>query len=80
MNQPIEVTRLMLSRLIAHLQQDLFQENQCGFGKGCGTVDMIFAARQLHEECQEQNKALYSTSVDLTKALDTVSRVMIRGK
>ena len=35
---------------------------------------MVFAARQLQEKCQEQNAALYSTYVDLTKAFDTVSR------
>ena len=68
------LARLMLGRLIAHLEQDLLPESQCGFRKGRGTVDMIFAARQLQEKCQEQNKALYSTFVDLTKAFDTVSR------
>ena len=35
---------------------------------------MIFTARQLQEKCQEQNVDLYMTSVDLTKAFDTVSR------
>ena len=35
---------------------------------------MVFAARQLQEECQEQNKDHYITFVDLTKAFDTVSR------
>ena len=35
---------------------------------------MVFAARQLQEKFQEQNPDLYSTYVDLTKALDTVSR------
>ena len=68
------LARLMLNRLINHLECDLLPESQCGFRKGRGTVDMIFAARQLQEKCQEQNKALYSTFVDLTKAFDTVSR------
>ena len=39
-----------------------------------GTIDMVFAARQLQEKCQEQNVDLYSTYVNLTKAFDTVSR------
>ena len=64
----------MLNRLITHLEQGLLPESQCGFRKGRGTVDMIFAARQLQEKCQEQNQAFYSTFVDLTKAFDTVSR------
>ena len=34
---------------------------------------MVFAARQLQEKCQEKNTNLYSTSVNLTKAFDTVS-------
>ncbi|VDM04566.1 unnamed protein product [Schistocephalus solidus] len=33
---------------------------------------MIFAARQLQEECQEMRNHLYTTFVDLTKAFDTV--------
>ncbi|VDL96914.1 unnamed protein product [Schistocephalus solidus] len=35
---------------------------------------MIFAARQLQEKCQEMRPHLYTTFVDLTKALDTVNR------
>ena len=35
---------------------------------------MIFAARQLQEKCAEQNVDVHTTFVDLTKALDTVSR------
>ncbi|KAJ1199606.1 hypothetical protein NDU88_003439 [Pleurodeles waltl] len=34
---------------------------------------MIFAARQLHEKCQEQNRELYTTFMDLTTAFDTVN-------
>ena len=33
---------------------------------------MIFTARQLQEECQEQNVDLYMTFVDITKAFDTL--------
>ncbi len=62
------LARVLLNRLIYHL------ESQCGFRKGRGTIDMIFAARQLQEKCQEQNQDLYTTFVDLSKALDTVSR------
>lgn len=35
---------------------------------------MVFVLRQVQEKCREQNKGLYATSVDLTKAFDTVSR------
>lgn len=69
------LARLLLNRLNAHLEeQGLLPESQCGFRKERGTIDMVFAARQLQEKCQEQNTDLYSTYVDLTKAFDTVSR------
>ena len=68
------LARNLLNRLIDHLEQGLLPESQCGFRKERGTTDMIFAARQLQEKCQEQNVDLYTTFVDLTKAFDTVSR------
>ena len=35
---------------------------------------MVFVLRQIQEKCREQNKGLYITFVDLTKAFDTVNR------
>ena len=35
---------------------------------------MVFVRRQIQEKCREQNKGLYITFVDLTKAFDTVNR------
>ncbi|BHF73860.1 hypothetical protein SprV_0401694400 [Sparganum proliferum] len=52
----------------------LLPESQCGLRRNRGTTDMIFAARQLQEKCQEMRTHLYSTFVDLTKAFDTVNR------
>ena len=68
------LARILLNRLTTHLDQGLLPESQCGFWKERGTTDMVFAARQLQEKCQEQNSDLFSTYVDLTKAFDTVSR------
>ena len=68
------LARILLNRLNKHLESGYLPESQCGFRKNRGTIDMIFAARQLQEKCQEQNKGLFSTYVDLTKAFDTVSR------
>ena len=65
---------ILLNRLTTHLDQGLLPESQCGFRKERGTTDMVFAARQLQEKCQEQNSDLFSTYGDLTKAFDTVSR------
>ena len=55
-------------------QSGLLPESQCGCRKDRGTIDMIFTARQLQEECQEQNVDLYLTFVDLTKEFDLVVR------
>nr|VZI18294.1 unnamed protein product [Spirometra erinaceieuropaei] len=66
--------RILLNRTNNHLEQGLLPESQCGFRRHRGTTDMIFAARQLQEKCQEMRTHLYSTFVDLTKAFDTVNR------
>nr|VZI43233.1 unnamed protein product [Spirometra erinaceieuropaei] len=66
--------RILLNRLNNHLEQGLLPESQCGFRRHRVTMDMIFAARQLQEKCQEMRTHLYSTFVDLTKAFDTVNR------
>ncbi|BHF67139.1 hypothetical protein SprV_0301016300 [Sparganum proliferum] len=66
--------RILLNRLNNHLEQGLLPESQCGFRRHRGTMDMIFAARQLQKNCQEMRTHLYSTFVDLTKAFDTVNR------
>ena len=68
------LARVLLNRLLDHLEQGLLPESQCGSRAGRGTIDMIFAARQLQEKCMEQHRDLYTTSIDLTKAFDTVSR------
>nr|VZI20132.1 unnamed protein product [Spirometra erinaceieuropaei] len=66
--------RILLNRLNNHLEQGLLPESQCGFRRHRGTTDMIFAARQLQEKCQEMRAYLHSTFVYLTKAFDTVNR------
>ena len=37
-------------------------------------MDMIFAMRQPQETCIEQNRPLYSVSIDLTKGFDAINR------
>ena len=68
------LARELLNRLIVHLEHSLLPESQCCFRGGRGTVDMIFAARQLQEKCQEQYDDLFITFIDLSKAFDTVCR------
>ncbi|BHF75263.1 hypothetical protein SprV_0501835900 [Sparganum proliferum] len=66
--------RILLNRLNNHLKQGLLPESQYGFRRHRGTTNMIFAARQLQEKCQDMRTYLYSTFVVLTKAFDTVNR------
>lgn len=68
------LARVLLNRLVPAIAADHLPESQCGFRANRGTTDMVFVLRQLQEKCREQNKALYVTFVDLTKAFDTVSR------
>ena len=55
------LARVLLNRLQKHPEEGLLPESQCGFRKGKGTVDIIFAARQLQEKCSEQNLDVYTT-------------------
>ncbi|VDL96262.1 unnamed protein product [Schistocephalus solidus] len=61
-----KISRILHHRLNGHIEQGLLPESQCGFHRHSGTTDMIFAARQLQEKCQEMRTHLYTTFVDLT--------------
>ncbi|BHF65045.1 hypothetical protein SprV_0200805400 [Sparganum proliferum] len=65
--------RILLNLMNKHLEQGLLPEGQCGFRRIRVTADMIFAAHQLQENCQEMRTRLYSTFVNLVKAHDTVN-------
>ncbi|KAL0156964.1 hypothetical protein M9458_048210 [Cirrhinus mrigala] len=68
------LTRLLLNWLVPAIAEDLLPESQCSFRANRSTTDMVFVLRQLQEKCREQNRGLYITFVDLTKAFNTVSR------
>ena len=47
------LAKILLNHLNAHLEQaGLIPESQCGFRKDRGTIDMIFTARQFHDDMQ----------------------------
>ncbi|BHF67751.1 hypothetical protein SprV_0301077900 [Sparganum proliferum] len=52
------IVHVLLKRLNNYLEQGLLSENQCGFRRHRETTDMIFAARQLQEKCQEMRTHL----------------------
>ena len=65
--------RLVQDRL-EPLAEEVLPESQCGFRKGRGCVDMIFASRQLIEKAIEHQSELHILFVDLRKAYDSVPR------
>ena len=67
------LARVALDRLQS-LASRVYTESQCGFRAERSTVDMIVFLRQLQEKCREQQQPLFLAFVDLTKALDFVSR------
>ena len=71
------LARIMLNRITKHILDDVVSESQCGFRKQRGTVDMVFAIRQLQEKCVEQHQDLHLLFIDLTKAFDTVNRAAL---
>ena len=71
------LARLLLTRLSEDICPAVIPESQSGFRSGRGTVDMIFAVRQVQEKCIEQQMPLYQVFVDLTKAFDTVNRNLL---
>ena len=68
------LTRILFSRLLKTVADNVIPEAQCGFRPNRGTNYMIFAARQLQKKCSEQHRDLYTVLIDLTKAFDMVSR------
>ena len=71
------LARIMLNRITKHILDDVVSESQCGSRKQRGTVDMVFAIRQLQEKCVEQHQDLHLLFIDLTKAFDTVNRAAL---
>ena len=65
--------KVLLKRL-QRLADCILPETQSGFRACRSTTDMVFTLRQLQDKCREQRKPLFITFLDLTKAVDTVSR------
>ena len=65
--------KVILNRL-TQIAEVVLPDTQCGFRPARGTIDMIFALRQVQEKSREQRTPLYTAFFDLTKAFDTVHR------
>ena len=65
------VARILQDRL-QQLAEEELPESQCGFRKGRGCSDMIFAKRQLVEKSWEHQSKTFFLFIDLRKAYDSV--------
>jgi hypothetical protein len=68
--------RVMQIRL-QKVAEEVLPESQCGFRKGRGCTDMVFAIRQLVEKMREHRSKGFILFVDLTKAYDSVPRAVL---
>ena len=68
--------RVILNRMIDSVAENTLPDSQCGFRPGHNTVDMVFAVRQIHEKCTEQQMGLFACFIDLTKEFNTVNRAL----
>ncbi|BHF64193.1 hypothetical protein SprV_0200719200 [Sparganum proliferum] len=53
--------RVLFNRLNSRLEQRRLPGSQCGFCRHCGTTDIVFAASQLQNKCQEMRSEHFST-------------------
>ena len=71
---PGKVFCRVIQRRLAERAEQQLRESQCGFWKGRGCIDQIFAIRVLAEKAREFNTPLFLLFVDLRKAYDSVNR------
>ena len=71
------LAKIMLTRLLEHVVDLALPESQCGFRRGCSTIDMIFVAWQLLENFCELHQDLFIAFVYLTRAFDTFNRDLL---
>ena len=65
------LTRILLNKLVPTIAEENLPKRQCGLRANRSIIDKIFVLGQFQKTCQEQNKGLYVTCVNLTKAFDT---------
>ena len=71
---PGKVLSLILLECLKKIIEPQLLEAQCGFREGRGTMDQIWAFRQLVEKSLEHRSELCLCFIDLSKAYDSVNR------
>ena len=62
----------VIQERLQQLAEEILPDSQCGFRKGRGCTDIIYAARQPVEKCHEHADCLFILFIDLRKAYDSV--------
>ena len=73
-----KVMARVLPACLQVLAERVLPESQCGFKKGRGCADMIFASRQLVEKCKEHDDSLFIL-IDLKKGYDLDPEMLCGG-
>ena len=58
-------------------REDILPEEQCGFRRQRSTVGMMFVVRRLQEQARKKDTLLNLCFIDLTKAYDSVDRILL---
>lgn len=73
----LKITEKIIEKRLRTQIEHRFEEEQHGFRCNRGTVDLVFAVRQLMEKYWEKGKDLIIVFLDLEKAYDSVPRSKI---
>ena len=66
------LAKIFPARLNSNIVGKVCPDSQCGFRRGCGTIVMVFVARQFQEKSREQNRNMCMALLDLIRAFDTI--------
>ena len=58
------LAKVLPDRIVFHLVDTVYSGSQCSFRACRGTIDKIFASRQIQENAREQNQDRYTVFVD----------------
>ena len=74
----IHLLKVIAGRLSDYCEREnILPEKQCGFRPQRSTVDMMFVVRRLQQLARKKDTPLYMCFIDLTKAYDSVDRILL---
>jgi hypothetical protein len=72
-----QVFTTILAKYIEPFAENILGEYQCGFRKGCSTMDHIFTIKQVLEKCYEQNINIHQLYIDFRQVFNTITKQFI---